>query len=135
MVPPGESRDALNWGQIPDPIFSRHRECPILDGTTPGRPGGASRRRPNHLDGHAGTILLYRAADHAGLIGQLSAALRRKGRLPAFDLELCWSMEAAIMLGVTSMSDIALLAHLASMLGDAPIRPTVRPALHPMPGS
>ena len=38
-------------------------------------------------------------------------------------------MAAAIALGATSMSDIAVLAHLAPVLGDAPGGPTVRRAL------
>jgi hypothetical protein len=37
-------------------------------------------------------------------------------------------MAAAIALGATSMSDIAVLAHLAPVLGDAPSGPTVRRA-------
>ena len=39
------------------------------------------------------------------------------------------SLAAAIALGATSMSDIALLAHLAPVLGEAPSGPTVRRAL------
>ncbi len=39
------------------------------------------------------------------------------------------SLAAAIALGATSMSDIALLAHLAPVLGAAPSGPTVRRAL------
>jgi hypothetical protein len=39
------------------------------------------------------------------------------------------SMAAAIALGATSMSDIAVLAHLAPVLGAAPSGPTVRRAL------
>ena len=39
------------------------------------------------------------------------------------------SMAAAIVLGATSMSDIAVLAHLAPVLGGAPSGPTVRRAL------
>ena len=38
-------------------------------------------------------------------------------------------MAVAIALGATSMSDIAVLAHLAPVLGDAPSGPTVRRAL------
>jgi hypothetical protein len=38
-------------------------------------------------------------------------------------------MAAAIALGATSVSDIALLAHLAPLLGAAPGGPTVRRAL------
>jgi len=41
------------------------------------------------------------------------------------------SMAAAIALGATSMSDIALLAHLAPLLGAAPSGPAVRRALAP----
>ena len=37
------------------------------------------------LIGHAGAILLRKAADQAGLTAQLSAALRRKDRAPLFD--------------------------------------------------
>jgi hypothetical protein len=43
------------------------------------------------LVGHAGAVLLRKAADQAGLTGQLSAALRRKGTSPAFDRGSCWS--------------------------------------------
>ena len=39
------------------------------------------------------------------------------------------SMAAAIALGAMSMSDIAVLAHLAPVLGDAPSGPTIRRAL------
>ena len=39
------------------------------------------------------------------------------------------SLAVAIALGATSMSDIALLAHLAPVLGDSPSGPTVRRAL------
>ena len=39
------------------------------------------------------------------------------------------SLAAAIALGATGMSDIAQLAHLAPVLGDAPSGPTVRRAL------
>ena len=82
------------------------------------------------LVGHAGAILLRKAADQAGLTGQLSGALRKKGTSPAFDRGIVLvSLAAAIALGATSMSDIALLAHLAPVLGDAPSGPTVRRAL------
>jgi hypothetical protein len=39
------------------------------------------------------------------------------------------SVAVSITLGATSMSDIALLAHLAPVLGPAPSGPTVRRAL------
>jgi len=82
------------------------------------------------LVGHAGAILLRKAADQAGLTGQLSAALRRKGTSPLHDRGLVLvSLAIAIALGATSMSDIALLAHLAPVLGTAPSGPTVRRAL------
>ncbi|HEY1005430.1 MAG TPA: hypothetical protein VGD83_37950 [Streptosporangiaceae bacterium] len=82
------------------------------------------------LVGHAGAALLRKAADQAGLTAQLSAALRRKGAwpLPGRGVALL-SMAAAIPLGATSMSDIALLAHLTPLLGAAPSGPTVRRAL------
>src|SRR5271163_1041700 len=82
------------------------------------------------LVGHAGAVLLRKAADQTGLTGQLSAALRKKGSSPAFDRgAVLASLATAIALGATSMSDIALLAHLAPVLGDAPSGPTVRRAL------
>jgi DDE family transposase len=82
------------------------------------------------LVGHAGAILLRKAADQAGLTGQLSAALRRKGTSPLHDRGLVLvSLAVAIALGATSMSDIALLAHLAPVLGAAPSGPTARRAL------
>ncbi len=37
------------------------------------------------LVGHAGAVPLRKAADQAGLTGQLSAALRKTGTSPAFD--------------------------------------------------
>jgi hypothetical protein len=82
------------------------------------------------LVGHAGAILLRKTADQAGLTGQLSTALSKKGTSPALDRgTVLVSLAAAIALGATSMSDIALLAHLAPVLGDAPSGPTVRRAL------
>jgi hypothetical protein len=82
------------------------------------------------LVGHAGAVLLRKAADQAGLTGLLSGALRKKGTSPAFDRgAVLVSLAAAIALGAASMSDIALLAHLAPVLGDAPSGPTVRRAL------
>jgi hypothetical protein len=78
------------------------------------------------LVGHAGAVLLRKAADQAGL----SAALRKAGTSPLLDRGIVLaSMAAAITLGATSMSGIAVLAHLAPVLGDAPSGPTIRPAL------
>jgi hypothetical protein len=66
------------------------------------------------LVGHAGAVLLRKAADQAGLTAWLSGALRKKGTPPAFDRgAVLVSLAVAIALGATSMSDIALLAHLA----------------------
>ena len=82
------------------------------------------------LVGHAGAILLRKVADQAGLTAQLSAAVKQKGSSPLLDRGLVLvSLAVAIALGATSMSDIALLAHLAPVLGDAPSGPTVRRAL------
>src|SRR6266700_3619666 len=82
------------------------------------------------LVGHAGAILLRKAADQAGLTAGLSTALQRAGKSPLFDRGAALvSMAAAIALGATSMSDIAVLAHLAPVLGAAPGGPTIRRAL------
>src|SRR6516164_4765463 len=82
------------------------------------------------LVGHAGAVLLRKAADQAGLTVQLSAALRKAGKSPLLDRgAVLVSMAVAIALGATSMSDIAVLEHLAPVLGDAPSGPTVRRAL------
>ena len=70
------------------------------------------------LVGHAGAVLLRKAADQAGLTGQLSAALRKKGTSPLLNRgAVLVSMAMAIALGATSMSHIALLGHLAPVLG------------------
>ena len=82
------------------------------------------------LVGHAGAILLRKAADQAGLTSGLSGALRKKSTAQLLDRGIVLvSMAAAIALGATSMSDIALLAHLAPLLGAAPSGPTARRAL------
>ncbi len=82
------------------------------------------------LVGHAGAILLRKAADQAGLTTGLATALKRLGKSPFFDRGAALvSMAVAIALGATSMSDIAVLAHLAPVLGAAPSGPTMRRAL------
>jgi hypothetical protein len=82
------------------------------------------------LIGHAGAVLLRKAADQAGLTAGLGAALRKAGMSPVWDRGIVLvSVAAAIALGATSMSDIAVLAHLAPVLGAAPSGPTVRRAL------
>ena len=79
------------------------------------------------LIGHAGAVLLRKLADQCGLTSALGAALGRKGKFPLIDRGTALiSMAVAIALGATSMSDIAVLAHLAPVLGDAPSGPTVR---------
>ena len=87
------------------------------------------------LVGHAGAVLLRKAADQAGLTSWLGAALRKAGKSPVLNRGIVLvSMAAAIALGATSMSDIAVLAHLAPVLGDAP--PGLSPHDHcpPAPG-
>jgi hypothetical protein len=82
------------------------------------------------LVGHAGAVLLRKAADQAGLTGRLSAGLRKAGQSPVLDRGIVLvSVAVAVALGATSMSDIAVLAHLAPVLGDAPSGSTVRRAL------
>ncbi len=82
------------------------------------------------LVGHAGAVLLRKAADQAGLTAGLGAALRKAGTSPLFGRGAALvSMAVAIALGATSMSDIAVLAHLAPVLGTAPSGPTVRRTL------
>jgi hypothetical protein len=82
------------------------------------------------LVGRAGAVLLRKAADRAGLTAGLGAALRKAGQWPVFDRGIVLvSMAAAIALGARSMSDIAVLAHLAPVFGAAPSGPTVRRAL------
>jgi Transposase DDE domain group 1 len=82
------------------------------------------------LVGHAGAILLRKAADQTGLTSGLSGALRKKSTAQLLDRGIVLvSMAAAIALGATSMSDIALLTHLAPLLGAAPSGPTARRAL------
>ena len=82
------------------------------------------------LVGHAGAVLIRKAAGQAGLTAGLGGALRKKSTSPVFDRGIVLvSLAAAIALGAASMSDIALLAHLAPVLGDAPSGPTVRRAL------
>ena len=82
------------------------------------------------LVGHAGAVLLRKAADQAGLTAWLSGALRKAGQSPVLDRGVVLvSMAAAIAPGATSKSDTAVLAHLAPVLGDTPSGPTVRRAL------
>lgn len=82
------------------------------------------------LVGHAGAVLLRKVTDQVGLTAGLSAALRSKGASPLLDRGVVLvSLAAAIALGATTMSDIAVLAHLAPVLRARPCGPTVRRAL------
>src|SRR5437660_4894338 len=82
------------------------------------------------LVGHAGAVLLRKLADRAGLTGALGSALARAGKFPLTDRGVALvSMAVAIALGATSMSDIALLAHHAPVLGPGPSDTTVRRTL------
>jgi Transposase DDE domain group 1 len=82
------------------------------------------------LVGHAGAVLLRKLADQAGLTAALGPALARAGKLPLVDRGVALvSMAVAIVLGATSMNDIALLAHHAPVLGPEPSDTTVRRTL------
>jgi hypothetical protein len=65
------------------------------------------------LVGHVGAVLLRKVSDQAGLTAGLGSALRKTGISPVLDRGIVLvSVAAAIALGATSMSDIAVLAHL-----------------------
>src|SRR5229473_4764150 len=82
------------------------------------------------LAGHAGAVLLRKLADQAGLTAGLGSALARAGKFPLVDRGVTLvSMAVAIVLGATSMNDIALLAHHAPVLGAEPSDTTVRRTL------
>jgi hypothetical protein len=82
------------------------------------------------LVGHAGAVLLRKLADQAGLTGALGPALARAGKSPLIDRGIALvSMAVAIALGATGMTDIALLAHHAPVLGAGPSDTTVRRTL------
>src|SRR2546430_11325826 len=82
------------------------------------------------LVGHAGVVLLRKLADQAGLTAALGPALARAGKFPLVDRGIALvSMAVALALGATSMSDIALLAHHAPVLGAEPSDTTVRRTL------
>ncbi len=83
------------------------------------------------LVGHAGAVLLRKAMrTMTGLTGNvLGGACGRRARRRCLTGE-SWSRRSRRRsLNCTSMSDIALLAHLAPVLGAAPSGPTVRRAL------
>jgi Transposase DDE domain group 1 len=82
------------------------------------------------LVGHGGGVLLRKLADQCGLTAALEAALARAGKSPQLSRGVVFvSMAIAIALGASSMSDIAVLAQLAPVLGAAPSGSTVRRAL------
>ena len=82
------------------------------------------------LAGHAGAVLLRKLADQAGLTGALGSAVARAGKFPLVDRGVALvSMAVAIVLGATSMNDIALLAHQEPVFGPAPSDTTVRRTL------
>jgi hypothetical protein len=82
------------------------------------------------LVGHAGAVLLRKLADQAGLTGALGSALARAGKFPLIDRGIALvSLAVAIVLGATSLSDIALLAHQEPVFGNAPSDTTVRRTL------
>ena len=75
-------------------------------------------------------MLLRKLADRAGLTAALGSALTRVGKFPLVDRGVALvSMAVAIALGAASMTDIALLAHHAPVLGAEPSDTTVRRTL------
>jgi hypothetical protein len=82
------------------------------------------------LVGQAGAVLLRKLADQVGLTAALGSALTRAGKFPLVDRGIALvSMAMAIVLGATSMTDVALLAHQEPVLGPAPSDTTVRRTL------
>ncbi|MGH3407334.1 MAG: IS1380 family transposase [Streptosporangiaceae bacterium] len=82
------------------------------------------------LIGHAGAVLVRKLADQSGLTAALGRALARAGKFPLIDRGVALvSIAVAIVLGATSMSDIALLAHQAPVFGAPPSDTTIRRAL------
>ncbi|MEV6343299.1 IS1380 family transposase [Actinoplanes sp. NPDC051851] len=82
------------------------------------------------LVGHAGAVLIRKCADRVGLTGGLNKVLPRGDGPGWWDrgtVLVC--LAVTLVLGATSMSDIALLAHQDLVLGDRPSESTVRRAL------
>lgn len=82
------------------------------------------------LVGHAGAVLPRKRADQTGLTGALGEVFVR------LECSLLWdrgvvlvNLAVAIVLGATSMRQIALLAHQAEVFGDPPSDSTVRRTL------
>ena len=82
------------------------------------------------LVGHAGGVILREMADRSGLTAALRDALARDGRFPEVDRGMAM-VSAAVMiaLGGTSMSGIAVLDHLALVLGGPVTWQTLRRTL------
>jgi hypothetical protein len=75
-------------------------------------------------------MLLRKCADQTGLTGALSGALRVRGRSPGWDRDVVLvQLAVAIVLGATSMADIALLKQQAPVFGEPASDSTVRRAL------
>jgi hypothetical protein len=82
------------------------------------------------LIGHAGAVLLRKLADQCGLTSALGATLTRSGKFPLVDRGVALvSMAVSIVLGATSMSDIALLSHQELVFGAPPSDTTIRRTL------
>ena len=82
------------------------------------------------LTGHAGAVLLRKLADQCGLTAALGPALARAGKFPLLDRGVALvSVAIAIVLGATSMNDIALLDHQQLVFGPPPSDTTVRRTL------
>jgi len=82
------------------------------------------------LTGHAGAVLLRKLAGQTGLTAALGPALARAGKFPLIDRGVALvSVAVAIVLGATSMRDIALLDHQELVFGAPPPDTTVRRTL------
>lgn len=82
------------------------------------------------LVGHAGAVLLRKCADATGLTAALGRVLPQGSGPAWWDRGLVLvSVAVSVVLGATSMSDIALLAHQASVFA----RPTVESHRAPHP--
>ena len=82
------------------------------------------------LVGHAGAVLLRKCADATGLTAALGQAMPQGEGPGWWDRGVVLvSVAVSIVLGATSMSDIALLAHQASLFGEPPSDSTVHRSL------
>lgn|GEM_PF-6012511 len=82
------------------------------------------------LTGHAGAVLLRKLADQTGLTAALGPPLARAGKFPLIDRGVALvPVAVAIVLGATSMRDIALLDHQELVFGAPPSDTTVRRTL------